>query len=165
MSLGAPLSAPEVEFLAEFENVTIMPNFNAAEFMLLGVRRAGKGSLAAPLTPAPAAVWQGIVGPFQPQRPLAVPLWLAVTLRTRKKCVVVSPEWLAVDRLRELLAFERENEKYFSQVHPHLIEMAALLFQQCGPGRGARPFSPPPSCPMGAAPWRTSTRPRRCGRC
>lgn len=38
MSLGAPLSASEVEFLAEFEPVHIIPNFEADQFLFVGVR-------------------------------------------------------------------------------------------------------------------------------
>jgi hypothetical protein len=36
--LGAPLSAPEVEYLAEFESVAIIPNFRLDGFSFLGVR-------------------------------------------------------------------------------------------------------------------------------
>lgn len=39
--------------------------------------------------------FQGDVGPFQPQRPVQVPLWLAITLKTRHKCTIRPPDWLS----------------------------------------------------------------------
>ena len=39
---------------------------------------------------------QGEVGPFQPQVPVEVPLWLAANLKQRQKCRIITPEWMDV---------------------------------------------------------------------
>ena len=49
----------EVEFLAEKEMVTIIPNFSHDEVFLIG----------------------GNVGPFNPSLPMQVPLWMAINLQ------------------------------------------------------------------------------------
>lgn len=38
----------------------------------------------------------GIYGPFRPPAKAKVPLWLAVNLRSKKKCDIVPPDWLTV---------------------------------------------------------------------
>lgn len=37
---------------------------------------------------------QGVFGPFEPQVPTEVPLWLAVTLKRRQQCQIQAPDWL-----------------------------------------------------------------------
>lgn len=43
---------------------------------------------------------QGDYGPFQPNRPLEVPLWMAMALHKRKKCRIQPPGWMDVDHLK-----------------------------------------------------------------
>lgn len=38
----------------------------------------------------------GTYGPFQPPTHAQVPLWLAVSLRKKRKCVIIPPAWLSV---------------------------------------------------------------------
>ena len=38
----------------------------------------------------------GTYGPFQPPTRAQVPLWLAILLRKKRKCVIVPPEWLSI---------------------------------------------------------------------
>lgn len=64
----------EVEFLAEKEMVTIIPNFSHDKFYLIS----------------------GDIGPFNPGLPVDVPLWLAVNLKQRQKCRIQPPEWMNV---------------------------------------------------------------------
>ncbi len=54
----------EIEFLAESLVVSVVPNFNEGVMYLLS----------------------GEFGPFRAGLPLKVPLWLAVNLRSRRKC-------------------------------------------------------------------------------
>ena len=44
----------------------------------------------------------GDVGPFKPGLPVKVPLWLAVNLRQRQRCRLVTPVWMNVERLEEV---------------------------------------------------------------
>ena len=37
---------------------------------------------------------QGTYGPFRPQMPTRVPLWLALFLKRRRRCTIVTPDWL-----------------------------------------------------------------------
>ncbi|WFD15984.1 DNA replication protein psf2 [Malassezia arunalokei] len=41
----------------------------------------------------------GTYGPFQPPTRAQVPLWLAILLRKKRKCVIVPPEWLSIAHL------------------------------------------------------------------
>ncbi|CAI8016186.1 DNA replication complex GINS protein PSF2 [Geodia barretti] len=64
----------EVEFLAEKEQITIVPNFSENKLYLIS----------------------GEFGPFNPSMQTRVPLWLAINLRQRQKCHIVPPDWLNV---------------------------------------------------------------------
>ncbi|KAG9462537.1 hypothetical protein GDO78_013907 [Eleutherodactylus coqui] len=72
--IGAPGSAgkqwaepAEVEFLAEKQLVTVIPNFSLDKVYLIG----------------------GDLGSFNPGLPVQVPLWLAVNLKQRQKCRIL----------------------------------------------------------------------------
>lgn len=41
-------------------------------------------------------VIQGSFGPFEPYVPVAVPLWLAISLRKKDKCRIIIPDWMSV---------------------------------------------------------------------
>ncbi|CAI5993088.1 unnamed protein product [Closterium sp. NIES-65] len=107
-SIRPPLTASSrlrIEFIAENELVSIVPNFRADALHLHA----------------------GDIGPFRPQIALQVPLWLAIALKKRAKCSIQPPPWLAADRLTEILEAERENEG-FQQMPFHYIEISQLLF-------------------------------------
>jgi len=97
------LSPAEIEFMAEDEIVTIVPNFQMEHLHFISVR-GGSAACAASGRPAadgaPAGLPcahvrpQGSYGPFRPQRPATVPLWLAVTLKKRAKCKIQPPDFL-----------------------------------------------------------------------
>jgi len=40
------------------------------------------------------ATAQGTYGPFRPQMPTRVPLWLALFLKRRRRCTIITPAWL-----------------------------------------------------------------------
>ena len=46
---------------------------------------------------------QGTFGPFTPNMPIQVPLWLAVFLHKREKCQVEPPAWMALQVLQGAL--------------------------------------------------------------
>lgn len=41
----------------------------------------------------------GTYGPFRPPAHAEVPLWLALSLRKKRKCVIIPPDWLSVGTL------------------------------------------------------------------
>lgn len=100
------MTAAEVEFLAEFEKVFITPNFQSDAYHFIG----------------------GDIGPFFPQRPVEVPLWLAITLKIRHKCAVRPPEWMAKDWLQNKKR-EEEEQDTFAVMPSHFLEVSALLFE------------------------------------
>eukprot|EP00041_Stephanoeca_diplocostata_P017158 m.341467 g.341467 ORF g.341467 m.341467 type:complete len:222 (-) comp20610_c0_seq1:958-1623(-) len=104
---GTHLRMPEVEFLAEEQQVEIVPNFEAEHFRFIG----------------------GDIGPFRPQRPISVPLWLAVTLRKRQKCTVNPPIWLTKEFLTQRLEEEQALRQAFTKMPDHFQEVAAILFE------------------------------------
>lgn len=98
---------------AEDELVTIIPKFKLPELRFIAVRAACADLTPAPregsqITPLPARcpphpTWpsagalpstQGTFGPFEPQIPVEVPLWLAISLKKQHKCQVKAPDWL-----------------------------------------------------------------------
>jgi GINS complex subunit 2 len=95
----------ELEFLAEDELVTIVPNFRGAALNLMQVT----------------------AGPFVPQVPTSVPIWLALALHQRKRCSVQWPTWMSTAELSRVLAEERGNEREFQKLPFHYVEMAQLL--------------------------------------
>eukprot|EP00056_Hartaetosiga_gracilis_P020528 m.19990 g.19990 ORF g.19990 m.19990 type:complete len:181 (-) comp8531_c0_seq3:274-816(-) len=95
----------DVEFLAEETNVTIVPSFEAGVFNFL----------------------QGGVGVFRPNHPVVVPLWLAVSLRKRKRCQIQSPEWLSQDQLEVKLEEEKQATDSFSELPEFFFEISSIL--------------------------------------
>lgn len=98
------------EFLAEETVVRIIPNFqhDALRFVT------------------------GNFGPFVPQTPVDVPLWLVCILRKRRMCTVVRPKWLHADALSEKSDDEANNSDVFSTMPNHYHEVAALLIEAGG---------------------------------
>lgn len=99
-------SAPEVEFLAEDEIVDIVPNIRMEALHMI----------------------RGDFGPFFPQIACKVPLWLAVALKKRQKCTIVTPEWMSVKSLTNVLEAERESPREFQPLPFHYVEISRLLF-------------------------------------
>lgn len=61
-------------------------------------------SFHAAATEQAECVAQGDYGPFQPNFPVEVPLWLAIMLNKRKKCRIEAPDWLQSDHLTGSMA-------------------------------------------------------------
>uniref|UniRef100_E1BC42 DNA replication complex GINS protein PSF2 n=1 Tax=Bos taurus TaxID=9913 RepID=E1BC42_BOVIN len=106
------MDAAEVEFLAEKELVTIIPNFSLDKIYLIG----------------------GDLGPFNPGLPVQVPLWLAVNLKQRQKCRLLPPEWMDVEKLEKIRDHERKEETFTPMPSPYYMELTKLLLNQEGPG-------------------------------
>ena len=100
------LTASEIEFFVEQQPITIVPNFELESLMFIS----------------------GTFGPFTPQRPAEVPIWLALYLKKRRKCRIQPPTWLD----HEVLALKVEEEKQFSEfasLNDNYLEIATLLFK------------------------------------
>ncbi|KAF7464245.1 Hypothetical predicted protein [Marmota monax] len=129
------MDAAEVEFLAEKELVTIIPNFSLDKIYLIGVRpRAGAGRGGAAGSAGPvlrraltAVALQGDLGPFSPGLPVAVPLWLAVNLKQRQKCRLLPAEWMDVEKLEKMRDHERKEETFTPVPSPYYMELTKLL--------------------------------------
>ena len=101
----------ENEFFAENELIEIIPNFKGPKFSFVS----------------------GTFGPFKPSKPIQVPLWLAVYLKQRKKCIVQVPNWMNIEFLNRVKLEDRESNGIFSEAIPYYyFEMANLLFTECG---------------------------------
>uniref|UniRef100_A0ABI7WGR4 DNA replication complex GINS protein PSF2 n=1 Tax=Felis catus TaxID=9685 RepID=A0ABI7WGR4_FELCA len=130
------MDAAEVEFLAEKELVTIIPNFSLDKIYLIG----------------------GDLGPFNPGLPVEVPLWLAINLKQRQKCRLIPPEWmdvgldltvpefkpclglcaasmdplgfplsLKIKKLEKIRDHERKEETFTPMPSPYYMELTKLL--------------------------------------
>lgn len=71
-ALQGGITPDELTFLAEEDVVEIVPLFSMSRVRLLS----------------------GTYGPFEPPRRAQVPLWLALSLKKKRKCRIVPPEWL-----------------------------------------------------------------------
>ncbi|KJE92086.1 Psf2 [Capsaspora owczarzaki ATCC 30864] len=100
-------TAAEVEFLAEDTIITIVPNFQMDMLFFIS----------------------GTVGPFSPSLPVQVPVWLACTLKTRKRCSIQAPEWLDVAYLSAKLDEERMFHDRFIEMPEHFMEISAMLLE------------------------------------
>lgn len=97
----------EVEFLAEKQVVTVVPNFAQDKIYLIG----------------------GDIGPFNPSLPIDIPLWLAVNLKQRQKCRIQPPEWMDVEKLEEVKQKE-SDEKFFTEMpNAYYMELTQLLLK------------------------------------
>ncbi|XP_008068652.1 DNA replication complex GINS protein PSF2 [Carlito syrichta] len=99
------MDAAEVEFLAEKELVTIIPNFSLDKIYLIG----------------------GDLGPFSPGLPVEVPLWLAVNLKQRQRCRLLPPAWMDVEKLEMVRDRERQEETFTPMPSPYYTELTKLL--------------------------------------
>lgn len=78
----------EIEFIAEEEKISVIPKFNDIRTIHL---------------------ISGDVGPFRAGIPVAVPLWVAISLRQKEKCTIVAPEWMDVEILEAKLEEEKNS--------------------------------------------------------
>ncbi|KAH8077997.1 hypothetical protein HD553DRAFT_252027, partial [Filobasidium floriforme] len=113
MALPAELflspSPQELTFIAEEELIEIVPSFSMSRVRLIS---------ASP---------SGVYGPFQPPSKAVVPLWLALSLKRKKKCRIICPEWLTVENLEQLMQAEKENSESFVPLPRHFIEVSKVL--------------------------------------
>ncbi|CAL1280692.1 unnamed protein product [Larinioides sclopetarius] len=101
----------ELEFLAEKETITVIPNFAHGKLCLI----------------------RGDVGPFTPSIPVQVPLWMAINLRQRQKCRILPPDWMCVERLEEIKQEEMDSAFFTPMPSEYYKEITRLLFDVAVP--------------------------------
>ncbi|GMK55652.1 hypothetical protein CspeluHIS016_0207080 [Cutaneotrichosporon spelunceum] len=106
----AGLTPEELTFLAEEELVDIVPLFSMSRVRLLS----------------------GVYGPFRPPARARVPLWLALSLKRKRKCRIVPPAWLAVEPLTALIKEEREQSEGFEVLPRRFFQVAKVLLDVAG---------------------------------
>ncbi|KAG9018195.1 DNA replication protein psf2 [Tulasnella sp. 427] len=104
VSLHASTTPHELEFIAGYEMIEVMPSVETDRIRVLS----------------------GTHGPLNALRTTKVPLWMALHLKARKKCRVVPPSWLTVDYLQDRLKDET-TDKAFSLLPFRYAEIAKLL--------------------------------------
>ncbi|KAN0032797.1 hypothetical protein ACTFIV_006720 [Dictyostelium citrinum] len=99
----------QIEFLAEDTTITIVPNFKMESLIFLS----------------------GEYGPFVPSFPIDIPLWLAISLKKKKKCVITPPDWMTYNKLK--IKYEEENyiKDGFVELPENFIEISSLLLANC----------------------------------
>ncbi len=98
------LNAAHNEFSAEDTIVTIVPSINHPTFRFIS----------------------GTFGPLESGIPCLVPLWFAINLRKRGKCVIRIPLWLSVKKLEDTLKLEKTNA-ILTDLPFYYMEIAHLL--------------------------------------
>ena len=69
---------------------------------------------------------QGEVGPFQPQVPVEVPLWLAVNLKQRQKCRIITPDWMDVGETYKILKYLHSYLQIWALLHIYAYQHQLL---------------------------------------
>eukprot|EP00658_Telonema_sp_P-2_P036869 TRINITY_DN2658_c0_g1_i2.p1 TRINITY_DN2658_c0_g1~~TRINITY_DN2658_c0_g1_i2.p1 ORF type:complete len:182 (+),score=47.35 TRINITY_DN2658_c0_g1_i2:299-844(+) len=100
-----PFTAAEIEFQSEDEEIEIVPRFAMPNLHLI----------------------TGDLGPFTPQIPVKVPLWLALSLKKSQLCHIRPPFWLDAAHLQERLEHEKEDDAFYEPLPFHYMEIAAQL--------------------------------------
>ena len=74
----------ELEFLCEDERVVVIPNFQMSSQLHF---------------------LDEDIGPFEPLTPIAIPLWLAISLKKKRRCKIQSPDWLSKGLRKRKISF------------------------------------------------------------
>lgn len=119
------ISCAELEYYAENTTIKIIPKVDHPAFYFISVRRSHDRTNHE----FSRDFHQGQYGPLETDIEISVPLWLAITLRKRDRCVIVCPEWLTVAALRASIAEDKVSDK-FSKLPYYYAEIANLLFTQ-----------------------------------
>jgi hypothetical protein len=69
-------------------------------------------------------------GPFRPQIPVGVPLWLAMILKKQGKCNVIPPRWLDVTTLNCVIELERGDDVFQVKTTHFCVRRAQMCAQK-----------------------------------
>jgi len=104
----ATFTSAEIEFMAEETTIKMVPKFTHGVLHFIS----------------------GDFGPFEPQLPVDVPLWLAIQLRRQQHCTIVPPDWMDYKRLCQTLEAEEKNQDEFSPLPFHYMELSSFLLDK-----------------------------------
>ncbi|KAJ9096833.1 hypothetical protein QFC21_005104 [Naganishia friedmannii] len=124
-SLERSLTPQELTFISEQQEIEIVPSFSMTKIRLVSRHVF---TLFSFLLDDLTACEQGVYGPFEPPRRATVPLWLALSLKRKKKCRIIPPDWLSPEILNAMVA-EEMNEKHglWPDIPRYLFETAKVL--------------------------------------
>ncbi|RHW67837.1 GINS complex protein [Trypanosoma brucei equiperdum] len=77
--------------------------------------------------PRISTAFGGRYGPFTPNFPTDVPLWLALHIRQTDTCTIQPPPYVALPHLRQVLEREKENETTFEALPFYFFEVVKKL--------------------------------------
>ncbi|KAI3379118.1 hypothetical protein SNEBB_011463 [Seison nebaliae] len=100
----------EIEFLAEDELIDIIPNFTHPQLNLVANE----------------------IGPFSPNLPTKVPLWIAIYLKEKQKCTIIAPGWMSIENLKLLKQNEMDSPVFVEMPSEHYKEIVHSLSYYCG---------------------------------
>ncbi|KAM9979035.1 hypothetical protein ACTFIZ_000353 [Dictyostelium cf. discoideum] len=103
------LSPSQIEFLAEDTTITVVPNFKMESLIFLS----------------------GEYGPFVPSFPIDIPLWLAISLKKKKKCTIIPPDWMTYNILNTKFEEENKLKDGFIELPENFNEISSLLLANC----------------------------------
>ncbi|KAH8933395.1 hypothetical protein BDL97_18G028700 [Sphagnum fallax] len=131
---------PEMEFLGEDETISIIPNVRLEavqlicvcnfEHLVQSLLHCHCKDLVCGYGMQPFFTSEGDFGPFYPQIPVKVPLWLGIAMKKRSKCRIQPPDWMSVERLAQVLDDEREAPREFQPLPFHYVEISRLLLDK-----------------------------------
>lgn len=74
---------------------------------------------------------------FQAGVPVKVPLWLALQLREKNKCIIARPTWMNLDSLKAVFAAEKRDGRTLTPLPYYFSEIAHLLCRRVPEDMGA----------------------------
>ncbi|KAF8076643.1 hypothetical protein FPV67DRAFT_1407438 [Lyophyllum atratum] len=107
--LRVSITPPELELISSQQLIEIVP--------LISMERT--------------AFISGAYGPLRPPNKASVPIWMALNLKSKKKCHIVAPAWLNVDFLQDRLNRETSQPGFsdlpfrFAEVSKVLLDVAS----------------------------------------
>jgi len=72
----------------------------------------------------------GEFGPFFPNKPVIVPLWLALYLRVRNKCRISPPDFLDSDNIKILVDNEKSMKNSLTPLPDEFFDIAFIFLKE-----------------------------------
>ena len=104
-TLGTKMTLQDLEFFAQEVMVTIVPNFTENSLNLI----------------------RGKFGPFKAQKPIEVPLWLAIYLKSRGKCRLTIPMYYEEEYLAKKVEEEMSDKVGLTSLPENFFEIFLIL--------------------------------------
>jgi GINS complex subunit 2 len=73
---------------------------------------------------------KGKFGPFRPNKPVKVPLWVAMQLKKSKSCRISPPIWMSLQTLQIKLEMEKITPESLQDLDYYFYEISNILFNK-----------------------------------